>query len=198
MLGCRRMSDACERHHVCMRTVIYSMSTSLDGYINGPDGAFDWAAPDAELHQFHNDRVREQDVELCGRRLYELMRYWDGHDEGWGPVEREFAELWQALPKVVFSSTLAAADLGPNARLARASVSEELRAMGEGEVGVGGATLAAALAHEDLIDEYHLFVCPVIVGGGTPFFAPGVAQTALKLVEQRAFAGGVTHLRYQR
>lgn len=70
--------------------------------------------------------------------------------------------------------------------------------MREGVVGVGGATLAAALAHEDLIDEYHLFICPVIVGGGTPFFAPGVAQTALKLVEQRQFAGGVTHLRYQR
>lgn len=181
-----------------MRTVIFSMSMSLDGYVNGPDGAFDWSAPNAELHQFHNDRVREQDVQLCGRRLYEVMRYWDEPDEGWGPVEREFAELWQALPKVVFSSTLVAADLGPNARLARASVSEELRAIGEGVVGVGGATLAAALAHEDLIDEYHVFVCPVIVGGGTPYFASGVAQTALKLVEQRAFAGGVTHLRYQR
>src|SRR6478752_6714993 len=150
-----------------MRTVIYSMSMSLDAYVNGPDGTFDWGAPDAELHQFHNDRVRGQDVQFCGRRLYELMRYWERGDEDWGPVEREFAELWQALPKLVFSSTLAAGDLGPNARLATASVSEELRAIGEGVVGVGGATLAAALAHEDLIDEYHQFVCPVIVGGGT-------------------------------
>lgn len=181
-----------------MPTVIYSMSTSLDGYVNGPDGAFDWTAPDAELHQFHNDRVREQVVELCGRRLYEIMRYWERDDEGWGPVEREFAELWHALPKVVFSSTLAAADLGPNARLAEGSVSEELRAIGDGVAGIGGATLAAAFAQEGLIDEYHMFVCPVIVGGGTPFFAPGVAQTALKLVERRAFAGGVTHLRYAR
>jgi dihydrofolate reductase len=181
-----------------MGRVIYSMSMSLDGYVNGPDGTFDWGAPDAELHQFHNDRVREQDVQLCGRRLNEVMRYWDEPDEEWGPVERDFAALWQALPKVVFSSTLAAADLGPNARLARASVSEELQAIGEGVVGVGGATLAAALAHEDLIDEYHVFVYPVIVGGGTPYFASGVEQTALKLVEHRAFAGGVTHLRYER
>jgi dihydrofolate reductase len=181
-----------------MRTVIYSMSMSLDGYVNGPDGAFDWAAPDHELHQFHNDRVREQDVQLCGRRLYELMRYWDDDDEGWGPVEREFAELWNAVPKIVFSSTLSAADLGPNARLATASIADELRAIEDGVVGVGGATLAAALAHQDLIDEYHLFVCPVIVGGGTPYFAPGIAQTALTLVEQREFAGGVMHLRYQR
>lgn len=174
------------------------MSMSLDGYVNGPDGGFDWTAPDAELHQFHNDRVRQQDVEFCGRRLYELMRYWEDDDEDWGPVEREFAELWEALPKVVFSSTLTPADLGPNARLAQAPVSEELRAIGDGVVGVGGATLAAALAREDLIDEYHVFVCPVLLGGGTPYFASGVAQTALTLVEQRAFAGGVTHLRYQR
>jgi dihydrofolate reductase len=181
-----------------MRTVIHSMGMSLDGYVNGPDGSFDWSAPDEELHGFHNDRVRGQTVQLCGRRLYELMRYWETDDDSWGPVERDFAELWRALPKIVFSSTLTAADLGPDARLASASPADEVRAIEDGIVGVGGATLAAALAREDLIDEYSVFVHPVLVGGGTPYVAAGVPQTALTLVEQRTFAGGVVHLRYRR
>lgn len=181
-----------------MRTVIYSMSMSLDGYVNGPDGSFDWGAPDEELHQFHNDRVREQTRQLCGRNLYEVMRYWETKDESWGPIERDFAEVWNPLPKIVFSSTLGDADLGPNARLATGSVVDVVRAIDDGVIGVGGATLAAALAREDLIDEYHVFVCPVLVGGGTPYFARDVAQTSLELVEQRSFAGDVTHSRYRR
>ncbi|MGD9570250.1 MAG: dihydrofolate reductase family protein [Thermoleophilia bacterium] len=181
-----------------MRTVIFSMAMSLDGYVNGPDGSFDWGAPDEELHQFHNDRVREQDVQLSGRRLHEVMRYWDAEDEGRGPVERDFAEVWRALPKVVFASAPPPGGLGPNARMATASVADEVRAIEDGVVGVGGATLAAALAREDLIDEYHPFIYPVIVGGGTPFFAPGVPQTALELAGRREFAGGVTHLRFRR
>lgn len=174
------------------------MSMSLDGYVNGPDGTFDWSVPDAQLHQFHNDRVREQTVELCGRRLYEVMRYWDEEDEAWGPVERDFAEIWHQLPKIVFSSTLRASDLGPNARLATAPVADQVRAIGDGTVGVGGAALAAALAREDLIDEYCVFVCPVLVGGGTPFFENRIAHTSLTLVDQRTFAGGVMHMRYRR
>jgi dihydrofolate reductase len=181
-----------------MRTVTYSMSMSLDGYVNRPDGSFDFAAPDEELHQFHNDRVREQSRQLCGRRLYELMRYWEVEDPSWGPVEHDFAAVWQALPQVVFSSTLSAAELGPNARLATASVADEVRAISDGVVGVGGATLAAALARDDLIDEYCVFVCPVLLGGGTPFFASGVRPASLTLVDQRTFAGGVMHLRYRR
>lgn len=174
------------------------MSMSLDGYVNDTDGAFDWTAPDAELHQAHNDRVRTQTLQLCGRRLYELMRYWEQEDESWGPVEREFADIWQRLPKVVFSSTLATADLGPNARLATRPVADEVRAVDDGVIGVGGATLAAALAREDLIDDYAVFVCPVLVGGGTPFFASGIGQAPLTLVDRRTFAGGVVHLRYRR
>lgn len=181
-----------------MRTVIFSMGMSLDGYVNEPDGSFDWSAPDEELHQFHNDRVREQTLQLCGRRLYEIMRYWEAEDPTWGPVERDFAEVWAALPKVVFSSTLTAADLGPNARLATTSVADEVRAIESGVVGVGGATLAAALAREDLIDEYDVFIHPVLVGGGTPYVATGVAKTPLTLIEHGTFSGGVAHLRYRR
>lgn len=181
-----------------MPEVIFSMSSSLDGYVCDADGSFDWGAPDAELHQFHNDRVRTQTHQFCGRRLYEIMRYWETPDASWGPVERDFAEVWDRVPKIVFSRTLAAGDLGPNARLAAATAAEELWAIEEGVVGVGGATLAAELAREDLIDEYSMFLYPVLVGGGTPFFAPGIGQTALELVEQRGFAGGVTHLRYRR
>jgi dihydrofolate reductase len=181
-----------------MRTVTYAMGMSLDGYVNSPDGSFEWSAPDEELHRFHNDRVREQTVQFCGRRLYELMRYWEADDATWGPVERDFAELWRTLPKIVFSSTLTPADLGPDARLATAAPADELRAIEDGLVGVGGATLAAALAREDLIDEYCVFIHPVLVGGGTPYFATAIRETPLTLVEQRAFAGGVTHLRYRR
>jgi dihydrofolate reductase len=181
-----------------MRTVIYSMSMSLDGYVNGPDGSFDWGAPDEQLHQFHNDRVRTQTHQICGRNLYEIMRYWETPQDDWGPIEHDFAGVWNPLSKIVVSSTLTDADLGPNARLATASVADEVRAITEGVVGVGGATLASALAREDLIDEYSVFVYPVLVGGGTPFFATDVAQTSLTLVGHRQFAGGVTHLHYRR
>src|SRR3978361_586419 len=92
--------------HTGMNNVIFSMGVSLDGYIAGPGGEVERAAPDAELHQFHNDRVREVAAQLCGRRLYETMVYWERPDDSWGATEREFAGIWQKLPKVVFSSTL--------------------------------------------------------------------------------------------
>src|SRR3954451_987157 len=98
-----------------MRKLIFSMGTSLDGFIAGPDGDIGWGAPDAELHQFHNDRVREVGVQLCGRRLYEVMLYWETPDPTWGDIEREFAEIWQAIPKLVFSRTLE--EVQGNARL---------------------------------------------------------------------------------
>lgn len=180
-----------------MRTVIFSMSMSLDGYINGPDGSFDWGAPDEELHQFHNDRVREQTHQLCGRNLYEIMRYWENPADDWGPVEHDFADVWKPMPKTVFSTTLTQADLGPDARLATGSVADEVGVL-DGVVGVGGATLAHALALENLIDVYDIFICPVLVGGGIPYFAPDVGFTKLELAGQRSFAGGVTHLRYER
>jgi dihydrofolate reductase len=180
---------------------MYSMSVSADGFIEGPDGDFNWTAPDEELFRFHTDRVRELGAHLCGRRLYETMLYWEtaDRDPALGPDEREFAELWQGLPKVVFSTTLESVE--GNARLARDSVPEEVRRLKEeldGDLEVGGAALAAACIELDLVDEYRIFVHPVIVGGGKPFFPPTQTRLELELVETRSFASRVVYLRYQR
>jgi dihydrofolate reductase len=178
-----------------MPNVIFSMTSSLDGYIAGPDGDFSWGAPDAELHRFHNDRVRGHSAQLLGRRLYETMVYWEGEDETRDEVARDFAELWRALPKIVFSSTLTAVE--GNTRLATGSPAEELAKL-DGDVGVGGAGLAASLIEQDLVDEFHVFVSPVILGGGTPFLPALDHRLDLELVETRTFASRTTHARYRR
>ena len=178
-----------------MRKLIYSMSVSLDGFIAGPDGDFSWSAPDEELHRFHNQQVSELGAHLLGRRLYETMVYWETADQDpeLGETEREFARIWQALPKIVFSTTLDAVE--GNARLARGSIAAELAAL-DGDVAIGGARLAAAAAQEGLIDEYGLFVNPVVAGGGTPFFPPNL-RIDLELLETRTFGSRVTYLRYR-
>ena len=164
-----------------MGKLIYSMSTSADGFIEGPDGDFSWGEPDEELFRFHTDRVRQLGAHLCGRRLYETMLYWEtaDHDSALGALEREFGEIWQRLPKVVFSTTLESVE--GNARLARDSVREEVRRLEEeveGDLEVGGAALAAGCIELDLVDEYRIFVHPVIVGGGKPFFPPTHASSS--------------------
>ena len=184
-----------------MGKLMYSMSVSADGFIEGPDGDFSWTAPSEELFRFHTDRVRGLGAHLCGRRLYETMLYWEtaDRDSALGTDEREFAKLWQGLPKVVFSTTLESVE--GNARLARGSVPEEVRRLKEqvdGDLEVGGAALAADCIELDLVDEYHLFVYPVIVGGGKPFFPPTRASLELELVETRSFASRVAYLRYRR
>ena len=183
-----------------MGDVIYSLTASLDGYVADRNGAIEWSEPDEELHQFHNDRVRGQGAELLGRRLYETMAFWhtDEAVEG-GPIMREFAELWRALPKVVFSSTLDRVE-GENVRLATCSLAEEIAVLKEevdGHIGIGGATLAASAIEAGLVDDYQLFVAPVILGGGTPVFPPLADRIGLELVETRTFGGGVTFLRYR-
>src|SRR3954463_5683543 len=110
------------------RKLIYSMGVSLDGFINGPDGTFDWSAPDEELHQFHNDRVRELGAHLLGRRLYEVMTHWDGISTEGDGIEPDFARIGQALPKIVFSTTLEEVT-SPNTRLASGGVAEEVAAL---------------------------------------------------------------------
>jgi dihydrofolate reductase len=185
-----------------MGRLLYSMNPSLDGYIAGPDGDFSWGFPSEELHQFHNDRVRAVSAHLLGRRLYETMLYWETahEDPDAGPIELDFAAIWQALPKVVFSSTLTDV-AGENARLATGTVEEEVRALKEsvdGDIAVGGAGLAAECARLDLIDVYEVFLNPVLVGGGTPFFAQLDAVQDLELLETRTFDSRVVYLRYGR
>jgi len=184
-----------------MGKVIYSMGISLDGYIAGPDGSFDWSAPSEELHRFHNERTGALSCHLLGRNLYETMAYWEtaDRDPDLGEVEREFADIWQQLPKVVFSTTLEQVE--GNTRLARDGVVEEverLKADQKGDLGVGGAGLAATLIEADLVDEFDPFVYPVIAGGGTPFLPALEEPLDLELVETRTFGSGVVSLRYRR
>jgi dihydrofolate reductase len=185
---------------VAERRVIYSMSVSLDGYIAGPDGDFSWSAPDEELHRFHNERVRAVGVQLCGRRLYETMLPWET-DPALRATEigREFAEIWQALPKIVFSTTLERVE--GNATLATASPAEEvarLKAEPGKDIAVGGAGLAAGLVELGLVDELEPFVCPVVVGGGTRYLPALEQQLDLELLQTRTFGSRVVHLRYRR
>jgi dihydrofolate reductase len=184
-----------------MPRLIYSMTVSLDGFIAGPDGEIDWSAPDDELHRFHNDQVRELGAHLSGRRLYETMVYWETADEdpALSEAAREFAAIWKPLPKIVFSKTLTAVE--GNARLATASLLDEVRAL-KGEPGkdiaVGGAGLASGLVELGLIDDFRLFVSPVLLGAGTPFFPSSLRRTNLRLIETRTFASRVVYLRYLR
>jgi dihydrofolate reductase len=185
-----------------MPKVIYSMSVSLDGFIAGPGGEIDWSAPDDELHRFHNQRVSEVGVQFCGRRLYEVMRFWDTAEvrEPSAPEHiREFARIWERLPKIVFSRSLDRVE--GNARLATGEVTEELARIQEqagGDVAVGGAGLASSFIALGLVDEYQLFVNPVVLGGGTPLFPPLDERIDLRLLETRTFASRVTYLRYGR
>lgn len=184
-----------------MRPVTCSMGVSLDGYIVGPDGGFDWSAPDEELFRFATEQVRRADVHLLGRRLYETMSYWEtaGEDPSSNELEREFAALWLALPKVVFSRTLTSVE--GSYRLATGTLAEEVERWraepGEGEIAVGGAVLAASAAEAGLVDEYGLRVHPVLVGGGTPFFPRAERHVDLDLVDTRRFDSGVVHLQYR-
>ncbi len=144
-----------------MAKLIYSMNPSLDGFISGPDGNFDWSAPDEELHRFHNERIRALGGHLLGRRLYETMVYWETAHEDPAATDymREFADIWQALPKVVFSKTLT--EVVGNTRLARGGIAEEAATLIERrgkDIGIGGAELAGAAMKLGLVDEFRLFV----------------------------------------
>jgi dihydrofolate reductase len=178
-----------------MPKVIYEMSATADGYVVDSDGRFDWSVPDEELHRFHNDQVRGLAGHLLGRRLYETMLYWETADDP-SEVSRDFARIWKALPKVVFSRTLDAVE-GSNTTLAQQDLSTELAALQEavgGDVAIGGAELAGEASRLGLIDEYRVFVHPVAVGGGRPYF-PRDHRLGLELVDTRAFGCGVVLLR---
>jgi len=183
-----------------MRKLVYSMSVSLDGFITDGDGAIDWTAPDEELHRFHNRQGRETGMHLYGRRLYEAMAPWETRDQDPDApeAELEWAAIWKELPKVVFSTTLESVE--GNARLVGGDAVAEIARLkeepGEGALAVGGAGLAASVVRAGLVDEYALFVFPVVLGAGTPFFPALEERIPLDLVETRTFGSRVVYLRY--
>jgi dihydrofolate reductase len=180
--------------------LIYSMSVSVDGFIADREGAFGWTAPSEELFRFHTALVSELGGYLCGRRLYETMLVWETD-----PSMREnelgaaFADVWCAIPKVVFSRTLDSVQ--GNARLAEASLAEEAAAALDAtdkDVAIGGAGLAAAAIELGLVDELRMFRYPVVIGGGTPFLPPVTEDVPLDLIETRTFGSRVIYERYGR
>jgi dihydrofolate reductase len=181
--------------------VTYSLGMSIDGYIVGPTGEITGSAPDDEMWQFVKDEIRGVGVHLLGRRLYETMLYWEDAEaaRGFDDEEREWTTLWNPLPKVVFSTTLT--EVQGAARLASGSLAEEIARLraepGEGDIAIGGATLAAEAAAQDLIDEYRVRVYPLLEGGGIPYFARAERKVELELVESRTFASKVVYLRYR-
>jgi len=180
--------------------LIFSMSASVDGFITDREGEFGWTMPTEELFRFHLAQVGELATYLCGRRLYETMLPWETD-----PAMRQtelwdaFADVWCALPKVVFSRTLAGVE--GNARLASASLADEAAAAlaaTERDVAIGGAGLAAEAIRLGLIDELRIFRYPVIVGGGTPHLPPVTDHVPLDLIETRTFGARVIFERYRR
>jgi dihydrofolate reductase len=183
-----------------MAKLIYSAITSLDGYVADEDGNFDWAAPDEEVHRFINDLERPVGTYLYGRGMYETMIYWEtAHTfASQPPVVQDFAELWQAADKIVYSRTLKTVssartqierDFDPEAV-------REMKARAERDITVGGADLAGQAIEAGLVDECHLFLTPIVVGGGKRSL-PSHARLELELLDERRFDSGVVHLHYR-
>ncbi|MFA4927943.1 MAG: dihydrofolate reductase family protein [Patulibacter sp.] len=181
-----------------MATLIYAAIASLDGYVEDAQGTFDWAMPDEQLHAFVNDLERSIGTYLYGRRMYETMVFWEtaGSDEP--PVFADYAEIWRAAEKVVYSRTL------QSTSSARTRIEPEfdpdavrrLKRSSETDIAIGGAELAGQALAAGLVDECHLFLCPVVVGGGKRALPDGV-RTNLELLDQRRFPNGVVHVRYR-
>jgi len=180
--------------------LIYSVITSLDGYISDADGSFDWAAPDEEVHAFVNDLERPVGTYLYGRRMYETMVYWEtAHALADQPtIEQDFTAIWQAADKVVYSRTLQSAS-SARTRIERdfdPAAVRRMKATAGRDITVGGPDLAAQAIGAGLVDEYHLFVTPIVVGGGKHWL-PGHVRLELELVDERRFGNGVVCLRYR-
>ena len=182
-----------------MAKLIYSTIMSLDGYVADRDGNFDWAAPNEEVHAFVNDLERRVGAYLYGRRMYEVMRYWEtAHAVTDRPsVGQDFAQIWRAADKVVYSRTLETVS-SARTRIERDFDPEavrQMKAQAERDISVGGPDLAAQALRTGLVDECHLFVTPVVVGGGKRSL-PRNVRLELELLDERRFEGGVVHLHY--
>jgi dihydrofolate reductase len=182
-----------------MAKLIYSAITSLDGYIADEDGNFGWAAPDEEVHRFVNDLERPVGTYLYGRRMYEVMAAWEtAHTlADQRPVMQDFAQLWQAADKIVYSKTLET----PSSAKTRIepdfdpAAVRQLKTQAERDISVGGPELAAQAIKAGLVDEFHLFLVPIVVGGGNQAL-PDHVRLKLELLDERRFGNGVVHLRY--
>jgi dihydrofolate reductase len=170
--------------------IVYGMNISADGYAMDAEGRFDWSEPAEDVFSFWTDHVRGTALDVCGRRMWETMRYWQTPDPAWSEAEVEFARCWQETPRLVVSRTLRV--IAEGARLVRSP--SEIPPV-DGQVSVTGPALAASML--DMIDEFHAVVYPVTVGGGTPFFPAG-ARLDLELVETRRFDSGPVLMRYRR
>lgn len=177
--------------------LIYSSIASLDGYTADAEGKFDWAEPDAEVFALLNDLERGVGTYLYGRRMYELLVYWETASvEDQSPVVQDWAGIWRAADKIVYSTTLQTVS-SARTRIESRFDPEAVRELKErGDVSIGGPNLAASAIRAGLVDEYQLFVQPVVVGGGTAVFPDGVRE-GLELVDQRRFASGVVYLCYR-
>jgi len=181
-----------------MGKLIYAAITSLDGYTNDTEGRFDWARPDEDLHAYVNEMERPIGTYLYGRRMYETMAIWENPDfvEGQEPVALDYAGIWQAADKIVYSRTLEAVST-PRTTLEREFDAEAVRVLkGRGNVSVGGAGLAGEALRAGLVDEIHLFLNPIVVGGGTRAL-PDDVLVRLDLIAEHRFASGVVHVGYR-
>ena len=183
-----------------MAHLIYSAISSLDGYIEDRDGNFDWAMPDEEVHTFINNIERSVGTYLLGRRMYEIMMVWetDPNLAAESPLMQDFAQIWQAANKIVYSRTLATPSTRYTkiARTFNPEAIEELKKTVQHEIAIGGAELAAHAFRAGLIDECHLFLIPIIVGSGKPSL-PDNVRSELELLEERRFGNGTVYLRYR-
>ncbi len=181
-----------------MANLIYSAITSLDGYIEDRDGHFDWSAPDEEVHAFVNDLERSIGTHLFGRRMYEVMLAWESLVAPRGSVMADFANVWKTADKIVYSTSLREVS-SSRTRIERSfdpDAIRQLKAASSRDLSVGGPELAAQAIRAGLVDEYHLFINPIVVGGGKAALPPDV-RLELDLVNQRRFGNGVVHLRYR-
>ena len=181
-----------------MGRLIYSAIGSLDGYIEDRDGKFDWAEPDEEVHRFVNDLERPVGTYLYGRRMYEVMAFWETSRTLADDYSREFAEIWQAAEKVVYSKTLEAPSTN-RTRIERDFDPDAVRRMKAAagrDISVGGPDLASQAIRAGLVDEYHVFVAPIAVGGGKRSL-PDDVRIELELLDERRFGNGMVYLRYR-
>jgi dihydrofolate reductase len=180
-----------------MAKLIYSAITSLDGYVADADGKFDWAVPDEEVHRFVNDLERPIGTYLYGRRLYEVMRYWETAETATDPCAQDYAAIWQAADKVVYSRTLEAVS-SARTRIERefdAEAVRQLKAAAGRDLSVGGPELAGQAFKSGLVDECHLFLTPAVVGGGKRSL-PEHFRLKFELLDERRFGNGTVHLHY--